>query len=76
MMEETIKVVREIIGKPILINPNTKLFTELDLDSLQMIELIDTLKLKFGVDFSSVAHTLSDIETPEAIVAALERSPK
>jgi acyl carrier protein len=69
---EVIAILRQVnAGKPASIAPDTLILSELDLDSLKMIELMDVLKAKYGVDFSVAPRTLDDLRSPETIAAAL-----
>lgn len=54
-----------------IITAQTLILTELDLDSLKMLELIEILKERFGVDFLSAPRSIADLYTVEAIVERL-----
>ena len=58
------------------ITAQTLIFTELDFDSLQMLELVETLRTRFGIDFLSDPYSLKDLRTPNSIVAGLLRASK
>ncbi len=72
---EVIAILRQVNeGRPAAIGPGTLILTELDLDSLKMIELMDALKAKYGVDFSAPPLALGDLRSPETIAAAIVRA--
>jgi acyl carrier protein len=74
-IEEVIAILRRVNeGGPADIGPGTLILSELDLDSLKMIELMDALKAKYGVDFSAPPQSLGDLRSPETIAAALLRA--
>jgi acyl carrier protein len=39
-----------------------------------MIELMDSLKARYGVDFAVPPQSLDDLRTPETIAAAIQRA--
>jgi acyl carrier protein len=47
------------------------ILTDLDLDSLRMLELISHLKSSFDFDVTVPPNSLSDLKSPETIVAAI-----
>lgn len=55
-----------------VITAQTRILADLDLDSLKMLELIDALKEKYGVDFLEVPHSLNSLRTVETLEAALK----
>jgi acyl carrier protein len=74
-LAEVIAILRRVnADKPAPILPGTRILAELDLDSLKMIELMDALKARYGVDFGAYPQSLDDLRTPETIAAALIRA--
>jgi acyl carrier protein len=72
-----IAILRRIASdKPGPITAGTRILTDLDLDSLRMIELMDSLKAQYGVDFSAPPRSLSDLRTPETIAEAVLKSAR
>jgi acyl carrier protein len=72
---EVIEIVRGVnADQPAPVGPQTRILAELDLDSLKMIELMDVLKARYGVDFSAAPQSLDDLRSPETIAAALIRA--
>jgi len=69
---EVIELVRAIAPATARIRANTQLLTELDLDSLRVLELAETIKAEFGVDLLAPPRSMEDMATPETIAAALE----
>jgi acyl carrier protein len=58
-----------------VITPQTGILAELGLDSLKLIELVDALKQKHGVDFLEAPHSIYSLRTVESIAAALSEVP-
>jgi acyl carrier protein len=74
-VSEVIAILRRVnADKPGPIAAGTRILTDLDLDSLKMIELMDSLKTNYGVDFAVPPQSLDDLRTPETIAAAIQRA--
>jgi len=79
LMPAVIKAVKSVCpDKGMAVGPETQIMTEIDLDSLAMLELIGDLKAQFGTDFLDPKHSIEDLLSPETIVAAIlnERAEK
>ena len=77
LVGEVIEILRRL--KPddsAMITSQTLILTELGVDSLKMIELIDVLKAAYGVDFLAPPRSLDDLRSPGTIAAALLGSKK
>lgn len=72
LLIDVIEIVRGIAPATARIGSDTHLFTDLDLDSLRMLELADTLKTEFGVDLLMPPHSMAALTTPQTIAAAIE----
>jgi len=68
---ELIELVRGLSPPGSVITPQTGILAELDLDSLKMLELVDALKVKYGVDFLEAPHSIYSLRTVETIAGAL-----
>jgi len=73
-MAGVIELLRGMDPQKRAITPQTLIFSELDFDSLKMIDLIETLKKKYGVDFFAAPFSLLDLRTPTTLVAAIGRA--
>jgi acyl carrier protein len=72
MLNAVIETVKSVCrDKSICVEPTTSIMTEVDLDSLAMLELIGALKAKFGTDFLDSKYSMEDLLSPATIVAAL-----
>ena len=76
LVAEVIGILRQLKPEAGAVTPRTLILTELGVDSLKMIELIDILKARYGVDFFAPPLSLDDLSSPETIAAALARSKK
>jgi len=75
LIAEVIEILRQLkAGGSAPITPHTLILTDLGVDSLKMIELMDTLAAKYGVDFAAAPQSLDDLRSPETIAAALVRA--
>jgi acyl carrier protein len=71
-IDEVIDLVRHVSPTPTPpIHPNTAILVDIDLDSLKMLELIELLKGRFGVDFLTSPRSIRDLSTPTSIFEAL-----
>jgi acyl carrier protein len=61
------------ISKGKAVDIDTKLVTELDFDSLAVLELVSTIKIHFGVDLLDDYFTVADIQTARSIDSAVTR---
>lgn len=50
---------------------DTRILSELDLDSLAMLEFVEALKAEFGVDFLAPPRSLAELSSPRTIADAL-----
>ncbi len=77
LVAELIGILRQLKeDESAVITPQTLILTELGVDSLKMIELIDVLKARYGVDFFAPPLTLDDLRSPETIAAAVIAAKK
>jgi acyl carrier protein len=53
------------------IRPDTRLLTELDLDSLKMLQVLESLKDRFGIDFLMPPHSLGDLHSIASVADAI-----
>lgn len=65
----TAKVVRR--NKAVEVTRHTRLLSELDMDSLEMLEFLDLLKKESGVNLAAAGYSASDLATPEGFAAAI-----
>jgi acyl carrier protein len=71
LVSEILTLLREMDGKGRPVMPETRILVDLDFDSLQMLELIETIKARYGVDLFMPPHTLDALRTPMTLAAAL-----
>ncbi len=76
-MEVVIKAVKSVCrDKRIAVGPKTKIMSELDYDSLVMLEFLSILKDKLGTDFLDPSHSIDELLSPETFVAAVLKEPQ
>jgi len=68
---EVIEILHRVDLQKRNITENTLIFTELDFDSLQMLELTETLQERFGVNFLSDLLFFKDLRTPASIATVI-----
>lgn len=61
-------------NRSIPITPDLDLITQLDLDSLQMLDLVEELNKSYGINFMNEPYSIRDMRTPEAIAAVIVSS--
>jgi acyl carrier protein len=71
---EIIKDMRRLDHRARDISPHISVYTELDFDSLQMVDLIESIRTKFGVDLLATDNLLRDFLTPEAMAKAVAKA--
>ena len=70
---EIIEMVSRISDRRQEIHSNTKLLSELDLDSLQVLELIEQIERRFGVDLLKDTAAYENIMDPRSAAEAVLR---
>ena len=78
-IKELVSVIEEILmkkGKPVKITPDTSLFNSGLLDSVSSIELIISLKKRFGVDLYVDGFEMADIDSVEKIQLKINQDNK
>lgn len=77
-MKTKSELAQEIVGILIRLNTTqqridakTLIITELDFDSLKMVEFIDTLKKNYGLDFLALENPLEKMRSAETIAGVL-----
>lgn len=77
-MNEKAAVLQEVIGILKRLDPGccpvtetVNILTELDFDSLKMLELVEALQAAFGINFLQDPYSMNDLRTPETIAAAV-----
>lgn len=73
---EIISILHAIKGAdPALhITHSTSLMTELNFESLEILELVNMVRRQYGVDLLKSPHTIKDLQSAETIVAAVVRA--
>ena len=72
LIDEIILMVTAVAGQNSrMVARNSSLLTDVDLDSLRLIEFIETVKKRFGVDLLLPPHSLADLATPETLADAI-----
>ena len=75
ILADVIAIVRSSAKKDIdRISGTSLILTELDFDSIQMIELNETLKERFGFDAFIPPNSLDDLSSPDTIALAILRT--
>src|SRR5688572_17987070 len=76
LIDEFVGIVKMLrSGFKLTILPNTALLSgECDLDSLEMLELVETLNATYGVDFMDNEHSIADLSSPSTIASAIVKS--
>lgn len=75
LVTEVIEIIRSVAGKSHdSITCDTKLLVETDLDSLKLLELVEAIRARYGVDLSSDPYSVRDLRTPEAIAATIVKT--
>ena len=73
---ELIGILQQMVPPGSVITAQTRILTDLDLDSLKMIELIDLLNARYGVDFLEAPHSLSSLQSVETLEEALKAAAR
>ena len=72
ILNEVLAIVKQArAGNPGSISPATSILVDLDFDSLQILELVEQLKDRFGVDFMAEPLSLRDLATPMTIADSI-----
>lgn len=54
-----------------IISPDVDIITQLDFDSLKMLDLVDALNRAYGINFLEDPYSINDLRSPETIAAAV-----
>jgi acyl carrier protein len=73
-LQLVISTVRSIKKGDAVVMAQTRLLSDLDMDSLETLELADRLRQLTGIDLTGAGYSLSDFATPETIARALTRA--
>jgi acyl carrier protein len=73
IIPEVIQILVKLDRGGVTITPQTLILSELDFDSLQMMNLLETLIDRYGADFLAEPYSLQDLRTPETLAEALCR---
>jgi aryl carrier-like protein len=73
LLLEIIEHVRIVAKAETEILATTSILIDLDLDSLEMLELVEVIARNYQVDLLSAPHTIEDIRTPLTIAEAIQR---
>lgn len=68
---ETVRVVSA--NSSINIVENSSIFTDLDLDSMKILELVHQLKEQYGIDFLSLSSPLDNLKSPRTIYETIAK---
>ena len=73
LLEEIIQVIHRRVKPPKpQITADTSLLTELDIDSLSLLDLVEDIKTKFGVDLFGATFSMTNFETPRQMMLSIE----
>jgi acyl carrier protein len=73
ILAAVIKAIRRLDKQTREISPQMLIFSDLDFDSLQMMDLLETIKGDFGIDLLASDDILRDFRSPTAIAEAIVR---
>jgi len=72
IIDEIILMVTAVAGQNArMVTRRSSLLSDVDLDSLRMLELIEGIRQRFGLDLLSPPHSLADLQTPETLADAI-----
>ena len=74
LVPEILALLQEMTGKGPSITPETRILVDLDLDSLQMLDLIESINAKYGVDLFMPPYTMDVLRTPATLAETLARA--
>lgn len=70
--KEIIKLIaRAVSSRGYTIEGNTNLFTDIDIDSLQMLEISEAIRFHYGIDLILGGSLPVVLSTPKTIAAAI-----
>ena len=71
ILEDVMQMLRQMDPQQRVITPTTLILTDLDFDSLQMLDLLEIIKARYGVNLLLSEYSLDFLRTPEILAKTL-----